>query len=169
MTRMEGKKNPVSKFSVNFSTGKEVPNEDTASYPNPGAVLTVFKPAESPVTAYAFGAKMANLPVAKKPVAGYTYQLIDFEKAPDRHILAVQRDPGTNVVYVGFVMLFITLVAVFFFSHQRIWASIERSDDDKFSVTLGGHVNRNQNAFDEKFKTLVESLQAERPEEGKTR
>ena len=157
-TLADGKRIRFAEFRGNFSIGKEDPNEDTSAYPNPGAILQILNPGDPPQTAYAFGPQMANLPVAKKPVAGYTYQLIDFEKAPDRHILAIQRDPGANVVYVGFVMLFITLVGVFFFSHQRVWAAIEKAADGDFDVTLAGHVNRNQNAFNEKFKGFVKSL-----------
>jgi len=146
-----------SEFRGNFSIGREDPNEDTSAYPNPGAVLQVFQPGQTPVTAYAFGPKLAAMPVAKKPVAGYSYQLIDFEKVSDRHVLAVQRDPGANVVYVGFLMLFLTLVGVFFFSHQRVWAAIEQ-DSDGASVVLAGNTSRNQSAFDDKFERFVKSL-----------
>lgn len=156
-TLPDGQRIMFAEFRGNFSIGKENTDEDTSAYPNPGAILQVTPTGKPPQTAYAFGPQMANLPVAKKPVGGYTYQLIDFEKAPDRHILAVQRDPGSNVVYVGFVMLFITLVGVFFFSHQRVWAAIETADGG-VDVTLGGHVNRNQNAFNEKFKGFVDRL-----------
>ncbi|MEQ1763877.1 MAG: cytochrome c biogenesis protein ResB [Pyrinomonadaceae bacterium] len=159
VTLADGNMIRFSEFRGNFSIGREDPNEDTSAYPNPGAILQVFQPGQPPVTAYAFGPKLANMPVAKKPVAGYGYQLIDFEKAPDRHVLAVQRDPGSNVVYVGFLMLFITLVGVFFFSHQRVWAAIEKNADGINEVTLAGNTNRSQNTFDEKFSQFVKSLQ----------
>jgi cytochrome c biogenesis protein len=100
---------------------------------------------------------MASMPVAQKLVAGYKYQLIDFEKVSDQHILSVQRDPGANVVYIGFVLLFITLVAVFFFSHQRVWAAIENIDG-KCNVLIGGNTNRNQNAFVEKLERFIDSI-----------
>jgi cytochrome c biogenesis protein len=99
------------------------------------------------------------MPVAKKPVAGYSFQLVDYEKVADRHVLAVQRDPGSNVVYVGFLMLVITLIAVFFFSHQRVWAAVERAPDGTLKTTLAGNTNRNGNAFNEKFARFVNSLQ----------
>jgi cytochrome c biogenesis protein ResB len=102
---------------------------------------------------------MANLPVASKPVAGYTFQLTDFEKAADQHVLSVQRDPGATVVYVGFVILVLALIAVFFFSHQRVWAAIEPSDDGTAKLTFGGDTNRNSNAFDEKFKRFINALE----------
>lgn len=157
VTLPDGKMVRFSEFRGNFSIGREDPNEDTSDYPNPGAILQVFQPGQTPVTAYAFGPKLADLPVAKKPVGGYSYQLVDFEKVADRHVLAVQRDPGANVVYVGFLMLFLTLVGVFFFSHQRVWAAIEEGPDG-VNVVLAGNTSRNQNSFDEKFGRFVKSL-----------
>jgi cytochrome c biogenesis protein len=148
-------------FRGNFSIGKENLNEDTSNYPNPGAILEVTPPGAAAQTAYAFGAQMANIPVAKNPVAGYTYQLIDFEKVSEQHVLSVQRDPGANVVYTGFVLLFLTLVAVFFFSHKRIWAVVTETSENKFSVVLGGNTNRSQNAFDEKFRRFVKDLRGQ--------
>lgn len=144
-----------SEFRGNFSIGKEDQDEDTSNYPNPGAILAVTQPGASPEVAYAFNAKMAGIPIAKKPVAGYTFQLADFEKVADQHILSVQRDPGTSVVYVGFILLFITLVGVFFFSHQRVWAAIEPLADGGNNIVVGGNANRSLNAFDEKFKRFV--------------
>lgn len=160
-TLADGTNVKFAEFRANFSIGKENLNEDTSAYPNPGAILQVTPPGAAAQTAYAFGAQMANIPVAKNPVAGYTYQLIDFEKVSEQHVLSVQRDPGANVVYVGFVLLFLTLVSVFFFSHQRIWAVVEETSDNNFSVVLGGNTNRSQNAFEEKFRRFVKDLRNE--------
>jgi len=155
-TLADGTKIKFNEFRGNFTIGKEDPNEDTSDYPNPGAVLQVSKPGSAPQTAYAFGAQMADMPVANKTVAGYKFQLIDFEKVGDQHILSVQRDPGATVVYVGFSALFLTLVAVFFFSHQRVWAAVEPNGDGGTAmVTFGGNTNRSANAFDEKFRSFI--------------
>jgi cytochrome c biogenesis protein ResB len=104
------------------------------------------------------------MPIAKKPVGGYTFRLADFEKVSDRHILSVQRDPGATVVYVGFAALFLTLDATFFFSHQRVWVAIERLGDSTSRVVTGGNTNRNQNGFDERFKSFLRDLNAENKE-----
>jgi len=157
-TLADGTKINFKEFRGNFRIGQEDPDEDTSEYPNPAAVLQVSRPDTAPQTAYAFGPQMANIPVAGKPVAGYTYQLVDFEKVADQHILSVQRDPGSNVVYVGFIMLFLTLVAVFFFSHQRVWAAIENGTDKTKNIVFGGSTNRSINAFDDKFKRFVNSF-----------
>ena len=156
VTLDDGTKIKFSEFRGNFSIGKEDPNEDTSDYPNPGAILQVTKPGSAPQTAYAFPAQMASMPVANKPVEGFKFQLVDFEKVGEGHILSVQRDPGATVVYVGFGLLFLTLVGVFFFSHQRVWAAVETNDEDsKAKVTFGGNTNRSVNAFDEKFRKFI--------------
>ena len=147
-------------FRGNFRIGPEDPNEDTSSYHNPAAVLQVVPPGGTMETAYAFGPQMADIPVARKPVAGYTYRLKDFEKVADRHILSVQRDPGSNVVYVGFLLLFLTLVAVFFFSHERVWIVLEEKEPGRSSIFAAGNTNRNQNAFDDKFRRFADELRA---------
>ncbi len=145
-------------FRGSFSVGVENPNEDTSTYPNPAAVLQVTAPGEITQTAYAFGPQMKDIPIAGKPVGGYTYQLIDFEKVSEQHILSVQRDPGATVVYVGFAILCLALCAVFFFSHRRIWTAVEELGDEKFRLTLGGNTNRNQAGFEEKLKLLERNL-----------
>ena len=147
-------------FRGNFRIGPEDPNEDTSDYQNPAAVLQLTANDGATYNAYAFGPQMANIPVASKPVAGYTFQLKDFEKAADQHVLSVQRDPGATVVYVGFVLLCITLGAVFLFSHQRVWAVIEPESENSARIIVAGNTNRNLNSFDEKFKRFVKALEA---------
>jgi len=161
----DGTKIDFAEFRGNFRIGPEDTNEDTSAYPNPAAVLRVTPPDAAPQSAYAFGPQMASMPVAKKPVAGYTYQLVDFEKVSDQHILSVQRDPGSNVVYVGFVLLFITLVGVFFFSHQRVWVLVNGNSDNTCEVNIGGSTNRNWNSFEDKLGRLVGRLANGVPEE----
>ena len=159
-TLVDGTLVRFAEFRGNFRIGPEDPNEDTSHYPNPAAVLQVVPAGGSLQTAYAFGPQMADIPVAKKPVAGYTYRLTDFEKVSDRHILSVQRDPGSTVVYVGFLMLFITLVAVFFFSHQRVWVVIDMDKTGAISLITAGNTNRNQNTFDDTFRRFAGELRS---------
>lgn len=150
----DGTRVRFSEFRGNFRIGPEDPNEDTSDYPNPAAILQVTPPGGTVETAYAFGPQMANIPAAKKPTAGYTYSLVDFEKVADRHILSVQRDPGATVVYVGFALLCLTLLAVFLFSHQRVWVVFEAGQNGRINVISGGHTNRNPNAFEERFNSF---------------
>ncbi|HTH51528.1 MAG TPA: cytochrome c biogenesis protein ResB [Pyrinomonadaceae bacterium] len=144
-------------FKPNFSAQQDE-DEDSSDYQDPGAILSVASAGQPSQTAYAFTPAAGNIPVASKPVGGYTFKLVDFEKVSEQHILAVQRDPGATVVYIGFALLVLTLVGVFFFSHKRIWAVVT-PDGTTSRVVIGGHANRSQGGFDEKFNAFVRKLQ----------
>jgi cytochrome c biogenesis protein len=147
-------------FSANFTVGGNNQEMDGSTYNNPAATLAVAAPgATSPVRAIAFTPEMAErAPFARQPVAGYTWRLVDFEKAPKAHILAIQKDPGSTVVYVGFGLLGLTLCGVFFFSHDRVWAQVVEKGDGRFEVVTGGNTNRNQLGFEDRFWKLVASV-----------
>lgn len=145
-------------FRGNFRIGQENPNEDTSAYPNPGAILEVVPPNGKRETAYAFYEKDVDIPIASKLVGGYNFSLDDFEKVSDQHILSVQRDPGADLVYLGFVALLAALGAVFFFSHKRIWIAIEDSNNDEFQLTVAGDTNRNAAALDDKVRSVSDEL-----------
>jgi len=156
----DGTRVELKDFSANFTVGGNSQEMDGSRYDNPAATLAVAAPgATSPVRAIAFTPEMAErAPFARQPVAGYTWRLVDFEKAPKAHILAIQKDPGATVVYVGFGLLGLTLCGVFFFSHDRVWAQVDEKGDGRFEVVTGGNTNRNQLGFEDRFWKLVASV-----------
>jgi cytochrome c biogenesis protein ResB len=81
------------------------------------------------------------------------FVLTSFEKAPTWTVLSVQFDPGATVVYVGFTILCLMLIAVFFFSHQRLWIVVEDGN-----VYLGGDANRNRLGFEDRAKKVAELI-----------
>jgi cytochrome c biogenesis protein len=148
-------------FAANFTVGGN--NEDAGEgvYTNPAATLAVTPPGGTSTRAFAFTPEMAErAPFAKQPVAGYTWRLVDFEKAPKAHVLSIQKDPGSSIVYLGFGLLGLTLIAVFFFSHDRVWALVEEKGS-KFEVVIGGNTNRNHLGFGDRFRKLVASIGGE--------
>lgn len=148
-------------FSANFTVGGQNDSGE-GTYENPAATLAVTAPGARAVKAVAFSPEMAErAPFARQPVAGYTWRLVDFEKAPQAHILAIQNDPGATVVYVGFTLLGLTLCAVFFFSHERVWALVEEKGDGRFEVVTGGNTNRNQLGFEDRFWKLLAAVGGE--------
>ena len=96
--------------------------------------------------------------MANRAVNGYRFQLADFERVGDAHILSVQKDPGASVVYLGFILLTLTLAAVFLFAHQRVWARIEPRGTGEFEVVIGGNTNRNKLGFEDRFRKLVKAV-----------
>ena len=159
-TLPDGTRIELKDFDARFSAGQQQQLEEKTDYQNPVAILQIHPPGGgASERAFAFTPQMAeNAPFAKRPVKGYTYRLVSFEKVPEQHVLSVQRDPGATVVYVGFGMLGLTLSGVFFFSHQRVWAAVVEKGEGSFDVMLGGNTNRNKLGFEDRFKRLVAAL-----------
>ncbi|MDQ3818174.1 MAG: cytochrome c biogenesis protein ResB [Acidobacteriota bacterium] len=152
-------------FRANFTLGQEEQDSGQTNYSNPAAILIVRPPQGEAAQAYAFPPAVAeSAPFAKRAVAGYTYRLMDFEKAAAAHILSVQHDPGSTVVYLGFAMLALTLISVFFFSHQRVWALIEDKGKKDYDVLIGGNTNRNRLGFETRFKNLISAISGKQQE-----
>ena len=147
------------KFLPDFAIGQGgQPDTKSGDYNNPAAVLTVTTPAGEVKRAYAFASELPEGAPVGAPVAGYKYRLIDFEKVPDAHVLAIQKDPGRLPFYIGGGLLIMTLSAVFFFSHQRVWTLIEEGKDGKYNVAMGGNTNRNKIGFEDRFKKLKDKI-----------
>ncbi|HYE14700.1 MAG TPA: cytochrome c biogenesis protein ResB [Pyrinomonadaceae bacterium] len=162
-TLPDGTRIDFADFQANFSLGNRQEEVDGSFYTNPAAVLGVT-PAGGGARqrAFAFPPAIAdNAPFAKQPVGGYTFRLLSFEKVPKAHVLSVQKDPGATVVYVGFTLLGLTLCAVFFFSHDRVWAHIEEREDGRFEAVIGGNTNRNHLGFGDRFRRVIEAAGGE--------
>ncbi|QQS46935.1 MAG: cytochrome c biogenesis protein ResB [Acidobacteriota bacterium] len=132
----------------------------STEYENPAARLIYVKPDGTEGNLWAFNSdfsvQVASAPFLKSKFMNdpsYQFVLTDFEKVPLAHTLSVQYDPGAKIVYVGFTILCLTLIFVFFFSHQRLWIVVE---DNK--VSLGGDSNRNRLGFEDRAKKLAELI-----------
>jgi cytochrome c biogenesis protein len=147
----------VPDFIVNSSGEAALRSMPSEDYANPAAYLIYIKPSGEEKKLWAFTerylSEISQAPFLKSKFLDsgpYQFILTDFEKVPTSHGLSVQYDPGAKIVYVGFTILCLTLIAVFFFSHQRLWIVIE---DGK--VFLGGDANRNRLGFEDRAKKVV--------------
>ncbi len=165
MRLSDGTRIEFANFLPDFTLQGGQPATASGDYNNPAALLRVTTPAGEQKTAYAFAMDLPSGAPVGAPVAGYKFRLADFEKVPSAHVLSIQHDPGSRVVYIGFVLLALTLCAVFFFSHQRVWAHIEELGGNDFEVTLGGNTNRNWNGFEDRFKRLVNIISGNPPQQ----
>lgn len=127
------------------------------TFERPAAHLDVRKPSGERIDAWAFTEslqrRISNAPFLAQTYinpGGYQFTLLDFEKVPQAHMLSIQYDPGVKVVYVGFLLLCVMLIAVFFFSHQRMWIVVEDG-----AVSMGGDANRNRLGFEDKLKKIA--------------
>jgi cytochrome c biogenesis protein len=135
-------------------------NPDTASdeYNNPAAQLGITTPDGQAKMVYAFASDVPDNAPVGAPFGGYKFKLKSFEKAATAHILSVQHDPGRIPFYAGGALLILTLCAVFFFSHQRVWAIVGEREAGTFEVVLGGDTNRSKLNFEDRFKRMTSSI-----------
>jgi cytochrome c biogenesis protein len=159
-TLQDGTRIQFADFYPNFKVGGDKRDTEEGVYPNPAAELRILRPGGAEEKAFAFNPQMAdNAPFAKRPVAGYTFRLVKFEKVPESHFLSIQHDPGSTVFYIGGALLTLMLLLVFFFSHRRIWAVVEELPGGRtFEVTMGGNTNRNLVALEDTFKKFTAAI-----------
>jgi cytochrome c biogenesis protein len=158
-TLPDGTKIAYLNFYPDFVMGQNGPATASDDYNRPAAQLAVTTPAGQRKVVYAYAVELENVDDA--PFGGYEFKLSDFEKAATAHILSVQHDPGRYPFYLGGAMLALSLGAVFFFSHQRVWAVVEENAEGRYDVTLGGNSSRNQMAFEDRFRRLVRAISRE--------
>ena len=140
----------------------------TGEYNRPVAELDILGAEGKHRTVLALGSQAAAdfLEAAdRRSAAGGVNQLLyngnkvllkSFEKVSGAHTLTIQYDPGRTPVYIGFVLLLLSLCSVFFFSHQRVWAVLESDPSgDGGRLFIGGNVNRNRQAFEETFQRMA--------------
>lgn len=155
-------------FFPDFQISGGIPTTISNEYLKPAALLRVTMPDGKTEDAYAFALDLPTGAPVDRAIGGYKMKLVDFEKVSNAHVLSVKYDPlgGTNILYAGFILLIATLIAVFFFSHERVWAIVEPSPDteadmeDAFTVTVGANTNRNQQGLSERFKRLCAQVEA---------
>ncbi|HSU24355.1 MAG TPA: cytochrome c biogenesis protein ResB [Pyrinomonadaceae bacterium] len=161
----DGTKVEYEEFLPDFTFNDEgKPDTRTGEYNNPVAVLGVTQPGGPRMRVFAFGGNVPdNIPVAA-PKAGYKWRLAEFEKSPFAHVLSIKYDPYNAAFiawYFGGFSLLAALGFVFFFSHKRAWAMIEDAGSGLYNVTLAGDANRNNLAFEEKFKNIAARITGE--------
>ncbi len=162
-TLKDGTRISFAGFYPDFVLNGARPDSRTTEYNNPAAHLRITPAGGATVNGYAFATELPDGAPVGAPVAGYKLHLAEFEKVPYEHILSIQRDPGSPVFYAGSTLLILTLIAVFFFSHQRIWASIGDAPDGSYEVVLGANTNRNQQGLEDRFKRLTNRLRGIAP------
>ena len=101
----------------------------SAEYNNPVAVLNITQPDGKTEKVFAFANKLPDNAPINAPKAGYRWRMQSFEKSPIAHVLSIKYDPFNAAFiawYIGGFGLIGALCFVFFFSHKRIWALIDR-------------------------------------------
>ena len=75
--------------------------------------------------------------------------------------LQVSYEPGQWAVWGGVILMGFGLVVVFYFVHARVWAIPVRNARGELVLWVGGMANKNKDAFEHRFKKVVEDIQSE--------
>lgn len=75
--------------------------------------------------------------------------------------LQVSHEPGQWAVWAGVVLIAIGLTFVFYVVHMRFWVVPVLDARGRTVLWVGGTANRNRDAFEHKFKNVVEQIQKE--------
>ncbi len=75
--------------------------------------------------------------------------------------LEVSHEPGQWSVWGGVVLMAIGLTFVFYVIHMRLWIVPVQDASGKLALWIGGSANRNRDAFEMKFKKIVQEIQKE--------
>ncbi|HZH34031.1 MAG TPA: cytochrome c biogenesis protein ResB [Pyrinomonadaceae bacterium] len=144
-------------FFPDFALVGGKPDTRSGEYNNPAVQLAITSPTGEQKMSYAFANDLPSGAPIGGAVFGYKYKLAEFEKSPLAHVLSIKYDPfyGSTIAwYYGGGLLMLALCMVFFFAHQRVWAVIEPNGE----VTMGGHANRSELAFADKFDKIKTQL-----------
>lgn len=75
--------------------------------------------------------------------------------------LEVSHEPGQWSVWGGVILMAIGLTFVFYVVHMRFWIVPVQDANGTLALWIGGSANRNRDAFEMKFKKVVEEIQTE--------
>jgi cytochrome c biogenesis protein len=98
--------------------------------------------------------------IAENASAPYTFDPKDLEIGLFTG-LQVSHEPGQWAVWAGVVLMAIGLTFVFYVVHMRFWLVPIESARGRLVLWIGGTANRNRDAFEQKFKKLVERIHNE--------
>ncbi|MBI5599824.1 MAG: cytochrome c biogenesis protein ResB, partial [Deltaproteobacteria bacterium] len=97
------------------------------------------------------------------PNSGYDLVLTGFRTIPYSGI-SIGKDPGTNVVWAGTIVMGLGFILAFFVYHRRIWVAVYPVSGEDGSMTggslvkIGGMINKNPLGFEREFKDIIEAL-----------
>ncbi len=171
-------KNTGKRYTVSVMVGEKVKIDDTpyevkliAFYPdfvltesgqpttrsdelrNPAALLEVLKGDKPLYRTWVF-AFFPN--VHSKKNTPFEFKFLGF-KPTFYTVFQVSKDPGVWLVWLGCILMVISIFITFFMSHKRIFVWVRDKGKDR-EVIIGFSVNRNREAFKKKAENICNKL-----------
>jgi len=74
--------------------------------------------------------------------------------------LSVNKDPGTNIVWAGTLVMAVGFFLAFFVFYRRVWVHIKDAGRSA-EVRLGGIINKNNLALEKELEDIIEEIRGE--------
>ncbi|UCG14462.1 MAG: cytochrome c biogenesis protein ResB [Deltaproteobacteria bacterium] len=71
--------------------------------------------------------------------------------------LQVTKDPGVWVIYIGFILMLLSMIIAMYISHRRIWL-VFSSESKGTRVLMAGNANKHILAFEREFNQLTQEI-----------
>jgi cytochrome c biogenesis protein len=75
--------------------------------------------------------------------------------------LQVSHEPGQWGVWAGVILMGLGLAVVFYVVHQRVWAVPIREANGSLVLWVGGAANKNKDVFEQRFRKIVDEIEAQ--------
>ncbi|MEK7828605.1 MAG: cytochrome c biogenesis protein ResB, partial [Deltaproteobacteria bacterium] len=131
----------VSDFAFDPATRRVFPK--SAEHNNPAINIEVYKMGKlvsRPWLFYNYADLFAAIPDSDYELVFSGYKGISYTG------LSINKDPGTNVVWIGSALMVVGFFMAFFIFHQRIWVNIRKGSLET-EVHIGGMINKNKFVF----------------------
>ena len=123
---------------------------------NPAVQLEVFKGDElisRPWLLYNYPGIVPSIPDSKDDLVFLGYRGLPYSG------ISINKDPGTNIVWLGCGIMGVGFYLAFFVYYRRIWVSVKPAAGSSM-VKIGGMINKNILVFEKEFNQIVDALKA---------
>ena len=95
------------------------------------------------------------------PVARNGYSIAFLKYTPRYYTgIKISRNPGAVFIWLGFTLMTLGIILVFYFPHTSYWIFIKPAEAGSLRVTVGGSSGRALTVFQEKFNRTRAALQS---------
>jgi cytochrome c biogenesis protein len=155
----DGTQLQLTRFLPDFRMGEGAPTSASAQMRNPAVQLEVTKDSQKQYHQWSF---LKNPFMHTAQNATYSFQVTDIYGAKANltypTVLEVKKTPGTELIWLGFILVSIGMMLSFYVLPQRIWLVIRQSGSEKSEVIMAAHCQKSHDAFQHKFEGWVETI-----------
>lgn len=145
----------VSDFGFDENTKQVFPR--SPEHNNPAIQVIVYdkeKPISGPWLFLNYPEIFATIPNTNYDLIFMGYQGLQYTG------LSMTKDPGTNIVWIGSIIMAVGFILAFFIFHKRVWVRMQKAENG-VDVYIGGMINKNKIMFEKEFSEIAACLKAE--------